>query len=56
MEAGKAGNDKIWIVFTIFFRVGKLRQVIFPGCCHNEIIVEGKNIFYYDINLGVRTF
>ena len=33
-----------------------MRVIIILHYYHTEGIVEGKNLFYYDINLGVKTF
>ena len=36
--------------------MGKMKGMICHTYYHTERIVGGENIFYYDINLGVKTF
>jgi len=36
--------------------IRKMTRLIILGFYHDENIVGGQNICYYDINLGVKTF
>ena len=47
------GLSQLSITFGI---MGKMIGLIFCTYYHDERIAGGKNIFYYDINPGVKTF